>query len=465
MSVFLQTSASLRLPIELQEVICRIEALNKADLARLALTCKAWYFVANPVLWETLHGLGPLLDLMSADVWSEPAIGPDGSLNPNYRALTPDDWVPVLKLSPLVKRLRLPHVEPNAQSRIVRNPPPRTLLPSLRSLEIWTDEFRALDLLNGFGTGADMFLKAIIPSTLLDLTLTNSFADTLTRHSGILCRATQLTSLIIRETVLDEAYDTYQYGNARLALVHVVSTCHYLTHVEVTLPFIRNPALMEALSRLPALDFLRLKFCCTRLGESWVGRQPEYAARAFPALQFCEIHGLSFVDAANLLKFDGMRPLQVVHIVSPDPDTPADLWARMARSWPELREIVFAVYKATETPQSPCTLAALAALASHCPLIRDIQIPFHAAHLPPLPEATKISVPRRHKVKVTVGLPEDISSAEDVVAALRGLFGNVTVNLCYKEVSTEFAEAAPEIKRRVDLWDQVMAMTSGRRDA
>ena len=39
------------------------------DLARLALTSRALYLAANPILWESLPGLEPLLDLMPPEAW------------------------------------------------------------------------------------------------------------------------------------------------------------------------------------------------------------------------------------------------------------------------------------------------------------------------------------------------------------------------------------------------------------
>lgn len=79
----------LKLPVELLQEICR-ELQDRdddddysdtqedfdddnpehiKDLARLALTSRALYLAANPILWESLPGLEPLLDLMPPEAW------------------------------------------------------------------------------------------------------------------------------------------------------------------------------------------------------------------------------------------------------------------------------------------------------------------------------------------------------------------------------------------------------------
>ena len=60
----------LCLPLELQDVICRDTGLGRKDLARLALTCRAWYIAANTILWENIRGLGTLLALMPEGTWN-----------------------------------------------------------------------------------------------------------------------------------------------------------------------------------------------------------------------------------------------------------------------------------------------------------------------------------------------------------------------------------------------------------
>ena len=84
------THGLLKLPVELLQEICR-ELQDRddddddysdmhgdfdddnpehiKDLARLALTSRTLYLAANPILWESLPGLEPLLDLMPPEAW------------------------------------------------------------------------------------------------------------------------------------------------------------------------------------------------------------------------------------------------------------------------------------------------------------------------------------------------------------------------------------------------------------
>ena len=73
--------ALLKLPLELLQEICRALAVRRftnIHLAKVALTCRALYLAANPILWERLPGLEPLLNLMPPERWdSAPLVHPD----------------------------------------------------------------------------------------------------------------------------------------------------------------------------------------------------------------------------------------------------------------------------------------------------------------------------------------------------------------------------------------------------
>lgn len=56
------------LPQELHNSIC--DVAEQDSLARLALTSKACYDSANPVLWSYVWTLNALLKLMPADAWN-----------------------------------------------------------------------------------------------------------------------------------------------------------------------------------------------------------------------------------------------------------------------------------------------------------------------------------------------------------------------------------------------------------
>ncbi|KAL1743374.1 hypothetical protein HDZ31DRAFT_41056 [Schizophyllum fasciatum] len=521
MDVCTRIPAFVCLPVELQDAICRDEVLCKADLASLALSCKAWYSVANAVLWETLSCIESLVRLMPKEVWTgmSPCF-PDRDLPSHY-------WESVSHLSSLVKHLYLSGIDPAFQFIIVRNTPPVTLLPSLRSLSISAATEDAFEIINAFADSPGApFFEALTP-TLQHLTFINVCGAVLCPNAGVFYKATQLTSLSVYQTDEGEADDTYDHDCIREAIIQIISNCRQLMNVYLSLPLIRHPSLLEALSRLPVLDCLTLKFYGTIAEENREDCQPDYAARGFPNLRSCFVHGLSFNEAADLIKFEGTRTLHDLRIDSTVLDSPADFaaltetirrycspahlrvikfwrdtwvphsdnpghwplsyehaepltafprlttvmisdfcdttirdaeWARMARSWPELQILYIPIYKGMDMPANPSTLVALAAFAEYCPLLRHILIPFDASNLPSLQPATETVVERDDQVLIEIGFPEDIASAEDVVGFMRSWYGKVTVSLRFP---TTPPEEDLEFQRRMDLWEQVMVMTSG----
>ncbi|KAI5896410.1 uncharacterized protein SCHCODRAFT_02685390 [Schizophyllum commune H4-8] len=511
---------SLRLPLELKDAICRDAGLRKKDLARLALTCRSWYIPANVILWESINGLGPLLALMPEGTWNGMEITTlEGSLYEDDPPLTVEHWTPVLRLSLLVKEIRLNDVTRTIQRRVMQYPPPTTLFPSLRSLTI--DMWKAsneLGPLNGLAAAHLIFLRAIIPQTLQTLTLVDA-----PKLFDILPLFSRLESLVIQapHAALHVLNNGSHHGKALTSIVQCISCCGNLSWVRLDLPFGRRPELMEALARLSGLEHLRVWFCRP---EQWHGRQPTYPDHAFPALRSLELRSLSFFDAAILLKSRQKRRMTNIEVFSDDPETPESLalftahvkqyctpvtlrrirlalndpssrwpisfapiaplmafrnlrnvrfslfcgvhiteaeWQLIGQSWPRLQSLTMRprFFDDPSNAQPSCSLATLGTIARHCPELKTITLALDATVLPKI-EALNVVKNRRMVITVTPPL-QDIVAAEPVVQYLQGVFGHrVKVNLQLRSSELE-AGVDREIRRRRLQWDMVSLWTSG----
>ncbi|KAL1752444.1 hypothetical protein FB107DRAFT_277713 [Schizophyllum commune] len=511
---------SLRLPLELQDVICRDTGLGRKDLARLALTCRAWYIAANTILWENIRGLGTLLALMPEGTWNstEHATQGEDALHENDPLLTDEHWTPVLKLSPLVKSLTFNDVSRAAQRRVIEHPPSTTSFPSLRSLKIdMGNDRNHIGPTDGVANGHLEFLRAIIPPTLRKLTLNEA-----PMLFDVLPLFPQLATLdvIDRRTVSHEPNDGSQYGEALTSIVQGIPRCEHLSIVCLKLPFSRHPGVIEALSCLPILKYLVLRF---RRPQQGLGRDPAYSKNAFPTLERLKIDNVSFRDVAMLLKSPKKRNMRVLKISSCVPETPMSLslltehvkeycdpavlqnlwlsgyhpeshwslsfapiaplmafphlavlsifmscgvniaeeeWALLGQSWPALRHISMRPKCARCTPTQSCTLASLAAIPRHCALIEQVILPLDAAVVPALPEIeSPAALENRRATICVVGRNGKITNAEAVVNYLRGAIGSqVKVKLEYKKPGTEGAEESEAIRREA-LWVQVSSLS------
>ena len=66
----MHTPAALRIPPEIQEIICSDKALSRRDRARLARVCKHWHAAADAAIWKHVGSLERLLRLMPKDAWT-----------------------------------------------------------------------------------------------------------------------------------------------------------------------------------------------------------------------------------------------------------------------------------------------------------------------------------------------------------------------------------------------------------
>ncbi|KAI5899200.1 uncharacterized protein SCHCODRAFT_02742326 [Schizophyllum commune H4-8] len=315
----------LDLSTQIRTLICREDVLHRRDLARLSRSCKAWHEAANPVLWSYIR-LTNLLRLLPEGAFSRARTSSSVALD----ALSAEHWAPLLKLSPLVKRLRFNKLsDDSVRSLIADSPPPTTLFPNLITLEfrdappkyVYVNERSARE----FYRERCMFLEAIIPPhvSISTLDLENVFLDVFVYRS-IPLNGNSLTRLRVDETVGSTFYDAYGPIGLR-AFIRALSDMRHLLEVVLRLPFDRDPMLLEALSRLPALESLDLRLGCAvvRRGH-WTRHAPAYSEGAFPALRRLYLNnGLSFVDAIDIIQCAPVtrrRPLQTLKVVCADAD-------------------------------------------------------------------------------------------------------------------------------------------------
>ncbi|KAI5835263.1 hypothetical protein K523DRAFT_347339 [Schizophyllum commune Tattone D] len=519
---------SLRLPLELQDVICRDTGLGRKDLARLALTCRAWYIAANTILWENIRGLGTLLALMPEGTWNSTEHATQGEdalhTQENDPPLTDEHWTPVLKLSPLVKSLTLNDVSRAVQRRVIEHPPSTTLFPSLRSLKIdMGNDRNHIGSTEGLANADLEFLRAIIPPTLRKLTLNEA-----PMLLNVLPLFPQLAMLDImdRRAVSHEQEDISQHGEVLSSSVEGIPRCEHLSVVYLRLHFGRHSGVIEALSRLPVLKCLILRFRRPHQGQGWLGCDPVYSEDAFPALERLKIDNVSFRDVAILLKSHKKRSMVVLRISSCVPETPRSLslltehvrkyrdpavlqniwltgyhpeshwslsfapiaplmafrhlavlsifmscgvniaeeeWALLGQSWPALRHISMRPKCARCTPTQSCTLASLATIPRHCALIEQVLLPLDAAVVPALPEIESPAALENCRATIcVVGRNGKITNAEAVVNYLRGVIGSQVKVKLEYKKPGTEAVEDTEAMRRAALWVQVSSLTLGR---
>ncbi|KAL1681132.1 hypothetical protein EV122DRAFT_206268 [Schizophyllum commune] len=322
----------LDLSLDIRTLVCREDVLRRKDLARLSRSCKAWHEAANPVLWSYIR-LTNLLRLLPEGAFSRAHTSPSVTLD----ALSAEHWAPLLKLSPLVKRLRFnKFVDDIVRSLIAESPPPTTLFPNLITLEfrdappryVYVNERSARE----FYRERCKFLEAIIPPhvSISTLDLGNVFFDVFICRS-IPLNGNSLTRLCVEETVGSTFYAAY--GPSGLsAFVKALSGMPHLLEVALKLPFDREPMLLKALSRLPALESLSLSLsrAAVRRGH-WTRVPPAYSEGAFPALRHLYLNsGLSFVDAIDIIQCAPVtrrRPLEILKVVCADADPSSTLSA------------------------------------------------------------------------------------------------------------------------------------------
>ncbi|KAL1728802.1 hypothetical protein EV714DRAFT_285425 [Schizophyllum commune] len=328
------THGLLKLPVELLQEICRelqdwddddddysdmhgdFDEDNPEhikDLARLALTSRTLYLAANPILWGSLPGLEPLLDLMPPESWDESAIKAryDTPKDPASKTRPlPDFWAPVRKLADLVKRICIFPIPSRLQTMIMLARPSQKLLPRVTTVYLIQDKERRLEFKNGCADHYLKFLKFIIPfSGITDLNIDHTHSLALSQ-----ARFPQLKLLVeyyYKSNLGPEAViDASQYRDAQLNLARSIITYQHLRHLDMAFSFGPNEEFLEGLARLQQLAFLRVGFDQVDESDqtSWIERQPKYPTDAFPALELLELDGVAFADATAILQSCPKRP-------------------------------------------------------------------------------------------------------------------------------------------------------------
>ncbi|KAL1676804.1 hypothetical protein EV122DRAFT_279686 [Schizophyllum commune] len=329
--------ALLKLPLELLQEICRelaVRRFTNIHLAKVALTCRALYLAANPILWERLPGLEPLLNLMPPERWDEASLkfyydasqASKLASAPNSCPL-PDFWAPIRELANRVKVIDIYPLPRATQNKILQANPRRKLLPHVHTVRLAQDKARSLEFVRGSVDYYRHFLRFIISfSCITDLSMDN--AHRLAIRQGEFPR---LRSLTRDDDSLSEAVvDALQQHPTQLQVVQSLTSHRLLGHLDIYIPFGPHPELFEGLARLRRLAFLRIEFrSIEESGQSpWIERRPKYPAGAFPALEVLHVYGVPFADAAALLQSCPKRPLlNSVYVDSPETEPPANVLA------------------------------------------------------------------------------------------------------------------------------------------
>ncbi|KAL1740475.1 hypothetical protein HDZ31DRAFT_67905 [Schizophyllum fasciatum] len=310
---------------ELLFEIFRDARLSRRDVSCAAQVCKAWYYVADAILWEDLPSLAPLLMLMPRDAWTmAPSRRRVEKQTLTFRrALRPGDWAHVFTRSHSVKRLTLFGAPAECVQRaIIACPPPSSLLPRLQTLTLTqvvprTDPYATpvtrafISML--FTCGSDSFYAHPRSIKLRDC------SPSLGHHvlSHPLCAQLEDATLDVRL--------------ADLALLTASATTHFARTLHRL--------------RVHALDGRR------GLQRSLVETLPAF--RTLTHLAHVEITG----------------PLQLFD---------ADVGA-LARAWPELQTLVLTPHA---TGTSCLTLASLAPFARYCPKLEFLALPLCTLDVP-----------------------------------------------------------------------------------
>ncbi|KAI5885899.1 uncharacterized protein SCHCODRAFT_02642752 [Schizophyllum commune H4-8] len=311
----MHTPAALRIPPEIQEIICSDKALSRKDRARLARVCKHWHAVADAAVWRHIGGLESLLRLLPKDAWTEPR-DEYGMSMPHCvhlsRRLTAVDWEPVLRKSRLVQTLSLDYVDNATQWAIVDCPPPQALFPALRILNI-DDCFEY----SPFDCESD-FIQVLVPPTLRELHISSTYKDMSSTAACVArcCRAS-LTTLDLdnqdyrvnrrgdNQEIDDD--DANIYGLCDL--VDELKQCQRLTNFSLKLATPWFPQVFEKLSECPGLTDLDVYLSSEDSPSyEWEDHPPRYGDYRFPALRRLHLHGVSFGDVMDILESKEENP-------------------------------------------------------------------------------------------------------------------------------------------------------------
>ncbi|TRM69652.1 hypothetical protein BD626DRAFT_624979 [Schizophyllum amplum] len=233
---------------ELRFFICRSDSLEHSDLYCLALVSRDWAPVAGHVLWESPLGVLPLFIHMPRDSWEVPNLEQRQTPFASYqswqtmkafrftRALTDADWEPVLARARTVKHITLLAFPLPVMQVLYAHPPPRTLFPNLRSVNI---------------SG----IEPPLPPAFLDIILPRELVVYETFDFGKITLPHRRDWPCLRALLLRNTSNTMAPAAVKQA-VEIVKTSSSLRRVE--LPVGPYPELISSLAAHPTLHTLYL---------------------------------------------------------------------------------------------------------------------------------------------------------------------------------------------------------------
>ncbi|KAL1718589.1 hypothetical protein EV715DRAFT_291200 [Schizophyllum commune] len=231
---------------ELLDAIVRAGDSTPRDLRRICLVSRAWKDAAEPVLWENLASLRPLLDLLPDDAIPttgyfrptaavEQYIDADGFMSFRMRELQPDDWTNFKRIAKLVR-------SPEEQFRILRCPPGKFLLPGLQKVE-----------LSGRGVPIEpAFLRLFLSPTITDVR-----QDRLCRSLSSCVQAISSLPNLARYR-LETSGDTEDGQGFYVPFVAAMENCNKLEHICLEIGAEIDIPDLPVLATCPALQELHI---------------------------------------------------------------------------------------------------------------------------------------------------------------------------------------------------------------
>ncbi|TRM58930.1 hypothetical protein BD626DRAFT_633699 [Schizophyllum amplum] len=490
---------------EIRHTICA-EVVSHDALSKLSRVSHDWHDSANVILWQSLDSLIPLLRLMPADMWKMKDSPHSGRKFKFSRPLKPLDWKPVYEIAALVKEIRLHNdrarmyekpVESESVLRAICDcPPPSTLLPRLRHLQ-----------LNEWGTrhkSSSRCILQLVSSSLKSLDVTGPWPR-LFNFTSLAHVCPSLES--IRCISLDSPLSTGLAG----ALVG----WRALTNVVIDVSGETLGLIFSCLAQLPNLA--GLKIYCTDCPQAIPspprGSFPSIQRIALDSLQHAvvdavicswdrrHIQTLDFspypeTSAAELLYtinclVQHCEPVALDEIViACDGDSPADerlmsfdvlsllshfcnltkvtvfgpagsgidddTCAQLAPLWPKVRRLRLGLDYHLPAPSS-CTLSALPHFAKYCRQLEWLTLPLNATIIPnPVSPVGLLDIRNTSLTRLHIG-QAGIKDPTAVALFLSAIFPSLEDVDCIGEFENEEDGAIGE-RDRVHRWAEVRKM-------
>ncbi|KAL1724106.1 hypothetical protein EV715DRAFT_190295 [Schizophyllum commune] len=291
------------LPFDVLDTMLKNRLIGRRDLCRLAQTSKSWHSVASQLIWETLDGISPLLQLMPMDACRIEEIHSHSNLMTDFvflRDLTEADWDPVYRYSTHVRHLTCDFRNVanfnSLYEPLVRCLPPRELFPSLRRLTLDPPE---VDDVHAVPSFPDL-LTALIPHSLTVLHISDSYLDVVDDISHIAKATPQIGSLHL-QTLRTPSHEQRSQMIATPALLLHLFDVHWFGFYD--------PDLLLNLSQCAHLTSASLSFCVSSRCEF-----PPMPSPCFRSLRSLSISGLTLLDVARFLDSWGVRELREIEV-------------------------------------------------------------------------------------------------------------------------------------------------------